>query len=342
MSKRKLNRRQSWRIEKIQSERAARSQRREQRLLDELDGDALGPEQQGLVIAHFGVQLEVETLDEQLKGQRVRCFLRANLPALVTGDLVVWRPAQQGNGVIVAQLPRMSQLCRPDSRGELKPVAANIDQIFIVFAPVPEPHANLLDRYLIAATHAGIRPILLLNKSDLLQEDEQNEAAQLVSIYRKLGYQVLSVSALTGTGLDELQQQLKDKVSAFVGQSGVGKSSLVNSLLPDTETAVGELSPLTGKGTHTTTTARLFHFPNGGSLIDSPGIREFGLSHVQQQDVEAGFIEFAPFLGLCRFRDCSHKHEPGCALLQALADGQISQQRLDSFRHILGMLAKDD
>jgi ribosome biogenesis GTPase len=334
MSKRQLSRRQNWRIGKIQEERAARAAKREERMLDELEGGDLGPEQHGLVIAHFGVQVDVEDGD----GQICRCHLRANLPTLVTGDRVVWRAGNQGQGVIVAQLPRASELCRPDSRGQLKPVAANVDQIVIVFAPLPQPHANLIDRYLIAAEHAGIRPLLLLNKADLLDEDNAAFIDSLLATYRQLGYPLLEVSAHDGAGMAELRAALDDRISVFVGQSGVGKSSLVNSLLPGVDLKVGALSELTGKGTHTTTTARLFHFPEGGDLIDSPGIREFGLGHVSRDDVEAGFIEFRELLGRCRFRDCRHDREPGCALLLALEEGRIQPQRLASYRHIIASL----
>ncbi len=155
MAKRQLNRRQNWRIEKIQGERAARAAKREQHALQELEGGDLGPEQLGLVIAHFGVQVEVEAQGGEAAGQVFRCHLRANLPALVTGDRVVWRAGNQGIGVIVAQMPRSTELCRPNNHGQLKPVAANVDLIVIVFAPAPEPHPNLIDRYLVAAEHAG-------------------------------------------------------------------------------------------------------------------------------------------------------------------------------------------
>ena len=338
MAKRQLNRRQSWRIEKVQEERAARAAKRESRALDELEGGDLGPEQTGLVIAHFGVQVEVEAEEGEIRGQVFRCHLRANLPALVTGDRVVWRAGNQGNGVIVAQLPRNSELCRPDSRGQLKPVAANVDLIVIVFAPLPEPHANLIDRYLIAAEHAGIRPLLLLNKADLVDEQNGQRLNALLTVYRQLGYPLMEVSAHEGGGMEALQARLDGHVSVFVGQSGVGKSSLVNSLLPGVDTRVGGLSEVTGKGTHTTTTARLFHFPGGGELIDSPGIREFGLGHVSRDDVEAGFIEFAELLGTCRFRDCKHDREPGCALLKALEEGRIQPQRMASYQHIIASL----
>ena len=337
MAKRQLNRRQNWRIEKIQEERAARAAKRESHTLDTLEGGDLGPEQLGLVIAHFGVQVEVEALDGELAGQVCRCHLRANLPALVTGDQVVWRAGNQGIGVIVAQLPRNTELCRPD-RGQLKPVAANVDLIVIVFAPLPEPHPNLIDRYLVAAEHAGITPLLLLNKADLIDAQNGPALEALLAVYRQLGYPLLEVSAHEGGGMQALQERLNGHVSVFVGQSGVGKSSLVNSLLPGVDTRVGPLSEQTGAGTHTTTTARLFHFPGGGKLIDSPGIREFGLGHVSRDDVEAGFIEFHELLGHCRFRDCKHDREPGCALLKALEEGRIQQQRMNSYRHILSSL----
>lgn len=342
MAKRHLTRRQSWRIEKIQEERASRAARRENRAMEQLEGSDLGPEQEGLVIAHFGVQVEVEALGGELAGEVRRCHLRANLPTLVTGDRVVWRAGHQGSGVIVAQRPRESELCRPDTRGQLKPVAANVDLIVIVFAPLPQPHANLIDRYLVAAEHAGIQPLLLLNKADLI--DEHNAAAldDLLGVYRQLGYPLLEVSAHAGGGMQDLQTRLDGHVAVFVGQSGVGKSSLVNSLLPGVDTRVGALSEQTGKGTHTTTTARLFHFPGGGELIDSPGIREFGLGHVSRQDVEAGFIEFSNLLGTCRFRDCKHDREPGCALLAALEDGRIHPQRMNSYRHIVAGIAEPD
>lgn len=341
MAKRTLTRRQSWRIDKIQQERVARAEKREARMLEELQGGELGHEQEGRVIAHFGVQVEVEALEEDLQGQHYRCYIRANLPALVTGDRVIWRPAKQGAGVIVAQLPRHSELRRPDMRGQLKPVAANVDQIVVVFAPLPEPHANLIDRYLVAASHAGIKPLLLLNKTDLLAGEHGAKARELLRVYRELGYPILDASAEQGDGLEQLQELLKGKTSVFVGQSGVGKSSLVNRLLPQAQMAVGALSELTHKGTHTTTTARLFHFSCGGSLIDSPGIREFGLAHVEIADVEAGFIEFADYLGRCRFRDCTHEHEPGCALLQAVDAGHISPLRLESFLLLLKNLDTD-
>lgn len=338
MAKRNLTRRQNWRIQKVQDERSARADRRAERAEETLQGGDLGAEQQGLVIAHFGVQVDVETLEGPERGQVRRCYRRANLPALVTGDRVVWRADNQQSGVIVALQPRRTELYRPDHRGQLKPVAANVDRLVIVFAALPQPHRNLIDRYLVAAEQAQLEPLLVLNKADLLALPEHAEIRSWLDDYNSLGYRTLCLSADSGEGLDRLRGELKDHVSVFVGQSGVGKSSLVNALLPDADLRVGALSEMTGKGTHTTTTARLFHFPAGGDLIDSPGIREFGLTHISHEDLLEGFIEFRPFLGHCRFRDCQHLHEPGCALLTAVADGAISAGRMNSYRHILASL----
>ncbi len=338
MSKRNLTRRQNWRIQKIQDERSARADRRAEQAEETLLGGDLGAEQQGLVIAHFGVQVDVETLEGPERGQIRRCFRRANLPALVTGDRIVWRADNQQSGVIVALQPRRTELYRPDHRGQLKPVAANVDRLVIVFAALPQPHRNLIDRYLVAAEQAQLEPLLVLNKADLLALSEHAHIRKWLDDYHTLGYRTLCLSADSGEGLDALRGELKDHVSVFVGQSGVGKSSLINALLPEADLRVGALSEMTGKGTHTTTTARLFHFPDGGDLIDSPGIREFGLTHITHDDLLEGFIEFRPFLGHCRFRDCQHVHEPGCALLTAVADGAISEGRMNSYRHILASL----
>lgn len=336
MSKRKLSRQQSWRISKIQDERTARAQRRGARGEDVLGAGELGAEQTGLVIAHFGTQVDVEADD----GSTRRCHLRANLDGLVTGDRVIWC-AGDTTGVVVAREPRHSELRRPDPYGKLKPIAANIDQILVVIAPFPEPHANLIDRYLVASEAVGIEPVLVLNKSDLLDLDPDLRVRlqALLAIYPTLGYRLLEVSSHSGS-LTLLKEALRDRISIFVGQSGVGKSSLVNALLPAAGLRVGALSELRQKGVHTTTTAQLFHLPAGGSLIDSPGIREFGLWHMSREQVEQGFREFKPLLGHCRFRDCSHEHEPGCAILAAVEAGAISATRLASYRHIVTTLGQ--
>lgn len=337
MGKRKVNRRQAWRIDKIQSERAARAERKDALIEDQLEGGELGPEQHGLIISHFGRQVDVEALEGESKGEILRCHLRTHLGQLVTGDRIIWRRSPD-SGVVVAALDRHSELLRPNNHGELKPVAANIDFIVIVIAVEPYAHANLIDRYLVAAEASDIEPVLLLNKADLLNDENRQRLEPLLEQYRSLGYRTLQASTASSHGLDELKALLADHISVFVGQSGVGKSSLINSLLPGADLRVGALSEQSRKGKHTTTTARLFHFPDGGDLIDSPGIREFGLWHMTEDQVLSGFRELADLQGHCRFRDCRHEQEPGCAFLEAVDNGSISEQRFNSYRQILNSM----
>lgn len=339
MAGRKLTRRQAWRVKKIQDERSKRAERKQQQADTLLDEQNLGPEQQGLVTAHYGTQVEVVAAEDESRRKRFRCHLRANLGSIVTGDRIIYRfHPGHGTGVVVAVSPRDSELARPDATGQTKAIAANIDQIILVFAPYPEPHGNLIDRYLVAAHTLGIPALLLMNKQDRIDESNGTAIEALLAIYQQLGYPLLRVSTKTGLGIGQLEQQLAGHTSIFVGQSGVGKSSLINTLLPGVGARVGALSEATQKGTHTTTTAELFHFPAGGDLIDSPGIREFGLWHMSAEDVFAGFKELAPLIGQCKFRDCRHQGEPGCAVLKAAESGDIGKERLASYRHIVQSL----
>jgi len=278
MKKKHLNRRQLWRIQKIQDDYAARAERKHDSADDEQTPDDLGPEEKGLVISHFGQQLDIEALEGKETGEIFRCHQRSNLEPLVTGDHVIWRRGTP-TGVVIANLQRNSLLQRPNNFAELKPVAANIDNVIIVIAPEPQAHANLIDRYLVATENSQLRPLILLNKLDLLNADKHSGLQELLQRYSAINYATLMVSSKTGEGINELQEYLEGQTSIFVGQSGVGKSALINALLPGVNTLEGSLSKARGKGRHTTTSARLFHFPAGGDLIDSPGIREFGMWH---------------------------------------------------------------
>ncbi len=338
MSKRRISDRQRSRVQQ-QHERARRAAAGEHRHDSALAGSELGDEQHGVVVARFGAQVIVEGSDGSHTGLRQRCHLRTHLAHLVAGDRVTWRPGAQ-QGVVTADLPRTSVLERPDSRGILRAMAANIDRMVIVIAPQPQPFANLIDRYLVVAETAGITPLLLLNKADLLAGPD-DAVAHLLQRYRTLGYATLATCSHDGHGLDALREALCGHTAIITGQSGVGKSSLVNALLGSTAARVGALSDAAGKGRHTTSMAELFHLPGGGSLIDSPGIREFGLGHIDARQLLAGFIEFRPYLGQCRFRDCSHTVEPDCAILAAGARGDITPERLASYRQLLAGLGQD-
>lgn len=334
MTTRKLTRRQRWRIERQQGERARRAARAGERGEEVLAAGELGAERAGRVIARYGSQADV--LDTG--GHVQRCHLRSNLGSVVAGDDAIFCPGEI-TGVVVARGERRTALRRPDKYGKLRTVAANIDRVIIVIAPQPEPHANLIDRYLVATENLGAEAILLLNKVDLLRDDHsaREPLDDLLAPYPALGYRIVRTAARDAdqAGLAAL---LDGHTSILVGQSGVGKTTLVNALLPGLDERTGELSADSGKGRHTTTTARLFPLPGGGALIDSPGIREFGLWHMDRVDVERGFREFRDRIGQCRFRDCRHEGEPGCALAEAAAGGLIHPSRLASYRHIVASL----
>lgn len=333
MSKRKLTRRQQWRIEKIQQERLKRAQKKQADLLP--DSSQLGPEQPGLVVTHYGQQVKIE----DIQGQEHGCHFRTNLKQLVVGDEVIFQASERDGelGVVSAIKPRRNLLSRPDNYGNLKPVAANLDRLLVVFAPEPAPSSQLLDRYLVAAELAGITPTLVFNKCD--QADE--EMAALETIYQSLPYPLIHTSALNQQGLDELRRHIKGQTVALVGQSGVGKSSLINALLPEAQLATNIISSTSGLGQHTTVTSRLLQLTDGGRLIDSPGVREFGLWHISEEELLSGYIELAELAGHCKFRNCSHRNEPGCALTQAAEDGQIQPQRLANFFAIADTLDED-
>jgi len=328
MSKRKITKRQTDRIAKIHEKRRARATQKQTKLVDDQN---LGPEQEGLLIAHYYNYVDVEDTN----GDVYHCQLRQNLGSVVAGDRVVWRAGKEQDGVVSAVMPRKSILSRPDKYGKIRPIAANIDQLIIVSALIPEPSTYLIDSYIVAAEHLGINPVLLMNKIDLMDPVQQETITRLSKTYRDIDYQVIQASTKTDHGIEALEATLSDKTSIFVGQSGVGKSSLISTLLPDLDIRVGELSEAKGLGVHTTTTTHVFHLPQGGDLIDSPGIREFQLWHLKPEEITQGFKEFREYLGQCKFRNCKHKADPECALRQAVEDGHISDERYQNYLTII-------
>jgi ribosome biogenesis GTPase len=310
----------------------ARQQKR-QRSLDaeemETSETDLGDPLAGQVVVRHGKQCLIA--DEQY--QLTDCAIRANIGQPVCGDHVVWHRSES-HGVVSAILPRRSLLARPDYSGRKKPLAANLDRLIIVIAPRPEPSPYLIDQYLITAEVIGLQAVIALNKIDLLDDQTQTFVDGL-DHYATIGYPLIHISARQARGLEPLEQHLKEGCSILVGQSGVGKSSLLNALLPDREVQIGRLSDATGLGRHTTSAATLYELPENGQLIDSPGVRSFRLSELSREQLEQGFREFAPFLGNCRFSNCHHHQEPDCALKQAVEEGKIHPDRLENFRHML-------
>ena len=255
--------------------------------------------------------------------------------SLVCGDEVVIEQ-RAGGYYVVDTKPRRAEFFRTDGFGRRKIIAANVDQIVLVVAPQPEPHFNIIDRYWVAARNCSIPMILVVSKSDIEATERLREIANL---YPSLGLEICWVSAKNGDGLGDLKERLAKKVSVLVGQSGAGKSSLVNALCVNAEASVGELSSLKEEGKHTTTTTNFFALADGGRIMDSPGIREFGLSHYDQAELEAGFVEILEAAASCRFRNCAHQGTAGCAAEALAKTGEIDARRLQSYQTLLAQIS---
>jgi ribosome biogenesis GTPase len=293
-------------------------------------GASPSPGRSGLVLVNYGKSVLVE----DGAGCSYRCVVRHNLRQIVSGDRVAWEPVGAQEGVINAIEPRHTVLRRADSANRTRVLAANIDQILIVAAPQPALDTFLIDRYLVAAELAGATPLVVVNKSDLIDPRVAMAPADDLREYAAIGYGILMVSAQEHTGIYRLAQALVNRISILVGQSGVGKSSLIKCLLPERDIQIGKLSDASGQGRHTTTTTTLYHLPQGGDLIDSPGVRDFRLGETPPADLARGFREFHPYLESCRFQDCRHLSEPGCAVKAAMRKGAISKRRLASYSQL--------
>lgn len=327
MPRRRLSGRQLERIRAIQERRRQRLEVRTERVLEQIDDSE---PREGRVVVRHGASLAVE----DAQGLVHHCQTRRNIGHPVCGDRVIWQPSEPGAGVVVALQPRETELSRPDYSGRDKALAANISLMVVVIAARPEPSGYLVDQYLVAAALIGVDAMIAVNKMDLLDDAARTDFLHRFAHYAKIGCPVLPVSVKGSPGLDRLLPHLSGRTAILLGQSGVGKSSLINALLPDQELQIGRLSQATGLGRHTTSAATCYRVGDNGHLIDSPGVRSFRLGDIARTDLERGFREFAPHLGGCRFADCRHLHEPDCAIRAAVEAGDIAPQRLANFHHL--------
>ena len=284
---------------------------------------------QGLVVASYGKRFDVELADKM----RISCVTRGKKTDLACGDIVNIKLTDKREGVVESSLPRTSLLYRSNAF-KSKILASNVSQIVITLATQPSFYENLLNRCLVAAEAANIKPLIVLNKCDLA---DTSDAKITLKRYEKLGYQVLHLAATEN--ITGLLPHLNNHQSVLVGQSGMGKSTIINALLPKENVRTQIVSEALDSGKHTTTATHLYHLDGLGlnknsSLIDSPGLQEFGLHHLSNEQIELAFIEFKSFLGKCRFNNCKHSHEPDCEVINAVQNGSISAERLRFYQEL--------
>ena len=304
---------------------------------------AARPGRVGTVVESYGrrVVVKVDGADE-----RLGCKVRGRRIEVVAGDRVALEPESEGGEeawVVAERLPRRNVLKRTDSRGGDESIAANLDQLGVVVAPRPSCDPFIIDRYFAGAGYAGIAPLLILNKEDLVDSGAYptDEFDYLVETYRRIGVPVVQVSAKFRTGLDALLELLSGRRTLLAGQSGVGKSSLTNALCGGTYRATNELSKGSGEGRHTTVSSAVMQLA-WGELADSPGVRDYAPPVVEPRQVQAGFVEIAQRASGCRFLDCLHLREPQCAVQAATAAGEIDPRRLESYRRLLQLTRQLD
>ncbi|MCZ6516949.1 MAG: ribosome small subunit-dependent GTPase A [Gammaproteobacteria bacterium] len=286
------------------------------------------PDSAGVVVAAFGNRGKLETAD----GKTLPYLLKGRRLKAVCGDRVHWTQPQQSHEALVTEvLSRDNALQRSDRKGRVETVAANLTQLIVVLAPTPEPDLFLIDRFLCAATLMDCNPLLVCNKADL-ERDESLQAA--LDEYRQFGYRVMLTCANPDGEVADLARLLAGQTSMLVGQSGVGKSSLINVLVGDGAAAVGALSDASGKGKHTTSATIMHRLADGARLIDSPGVREFVPIIGTSSEVQLGFPEIVALADQCRFTNCQHQREPDCAVKRACADGGLSPRRYASYKRL--------
>ena len=329
MAKRKLSKQQQRRIADQQKNKIKNNRLQNNVQLDE------SSIQTARVISHHGRQLFAET--EKFK--KIKCKIRQNLGDIACGDYVLVQQAHTATGesqnVVVAVKERTNLLVKTGFAGAVKPVAANIGQLVIVTSLKPKPNPYLVDRYLTAAENLPAKALIIINKIDLLDVETKRIREDLTALYRDIGYDVISSSIKQNIGLEEISEALSNTTSILVGLSGVGKSSIVKAILPKEEIKIGETSASTGEGKHTTTVSALYHLKDNGIIIDSPGVRDFTPINKSLDEITNGFIDVRRFNGACKFTNCSHTNEPGCAMKQAVSDGKLNEQRFNNYLRLI-------
>lgn len=294
------------------------------------------------MVASFGRRCLVEELGAAPR-KRHRCVPRGRKLRIVCGDQVRWQRAQGGarDGQVLNVEPRENALERPNLRGFNEVLAANLTRLVVVVAPAPAPDPFMVDRYLAQAELMGCKALIVRSKADLPSPNDSGLLERAFDEWRHAGYETLPVSVGEASAITRLSDALRDDTSILVGQSGVGKSSLLNALVPDLRLATGELSESSGEGRHTTTAAHLHHLPRGGQVIDSPGVRDYAPGRVAKADVAVGFREIRALAHGCRFHNCLHMHEPGCAV-RAAAQGDgphsLAPRRYESYRRLVRLM----
>ena len=297
---------------------------------------------QGLVIKSTGSWYEVitnsgETINCRIKGKFRTLDIKTTNPIAVGDKVEVEREPDQDTGLITTLHPRKNYIIRKSVNlsKQAQIIAANLDQAFlIVTLASPRTSLGFIDRFLVTAEAYAIPAVLIFNKLDLFSSDGLEILKEYQQIYEKAGYPCYSVSAIEQTNLDQIKQLLKDKVTLLSGHSGVGKSTLINALLPGSQLKTGDISDWSDKGKHTTTFAEMFELTFGGYLIDTPGIRELGVFDIEKQGLGRLFPEIRELMEDCKFHNCRHINEPGCAVLKALENDEIESSRYDSYLSI--------
>lgn len=306
---------------------------------------------QGTVYRSTGSWYQVKTVDGGFYQARMKGIFKmdediTSTNPIAVGDIVevVEEEKEAANAMITEIAPRRNYIVRssPHKRSHKHIVAANLDQAVLV-CTIKEPRTSrgFIDRFLVTAAAYHIPAILVFNKKDLLKEKDREKFLEMADVYTDIGYPVLLISAAKDEGITEVQEVLKDKVTLMSGHSGVGKSSLINKLLPGMQLRTKEVSGWSGKGLHTTTYAEMFDLPGGGQIIDTPGLREFGIIDIPKTELSHYFLEMQPYITQCQFNNCLHINEPGCAVKAAVEEGEIDTDRYISYATILETIEEE-